>query len=257
MAVACGRQPDERVDVMRTAKHVRTRMDMESDNMETNQTEAPSAGEPARPSAAPDPVRTRREAWLNRNVVGMGLTSVLSDAGHEAATSVLPGFLSALGAPPVALDVIEGVADAPSSFVKLGAGWISDRVGWRKPIVVAGYAVVGIATALFALAGSWSGSDAACAALFVKRCWPNRSPPTREERRLGFTGLVTLWVQLQGRCWRLRCLPCFGPWSLSIRPALTAISSCLRSCQASALHWPLPLWSESRGARHRTGSGSG
>jgi hypothetical protein len=41
--------------------------------------------------------------WLNRNVVGMGLTSLLSDAGHEMATAVMAGFLAVLGAPVYAL----------------------------------------------------------------------------------------------------------------------------------------------------------
>jgi MFS family permease len=93
--------------------------------------------------------------WLNRNVVGMGLTSLLSDAGHEMATAVLPGFLAALGAPAYALGLIEGIADALASFVKLGAGWWSDRLGHRKAIVTAGYALTGAAKALFALAVGW------------------------------------------------------------------------------------------------------
>jgi MFS family permease len=97
----------------------------------------------------------QRKRWLNRNVVGMGLTSLLSDVGHESATAVLPAFLSAIGASPIALGVIEGVADAVASFVKLGAGWYSDRLGHRKPIAVAGYFLTGVAKALFAFAWSW------------------------------------------------------------------------------------------------------
>ena len=93
--------------------------------------------------------------WLNRNVVGMGVTSFLSDAGHEMATTVLPAFLAVIGAPPAALGTIEGVSDATSSFVKLGAGWISDRLGHRKPITVLGYFLTGVAMASFALAAAW------------------------------------------------------------------------------------------------------
>ncbi len=98
--------------------------------------------------AAPD-------RWLNRNVVGMGVTSFLSDAGHEMATAVLPAFLGVIGAPAAALGVIEGVADAVASFVKLGAGWLSDRLGRRKAICIGGYFLTGIAQALFALAFAW------------------------------------------------------------------------------------------------------
>jgi len=90
--------------------------------------------------------------WLNRNVAGMALASFFSDAGHEMATAVLPMFLIAIGAPAFALGTIEGVADAVSSFVKLGAGWFSDRVGRRKPIAVTGYFLTGLTTGLFALA---------------------------------------------------------------------------------------------------------
>jgi MFS family permease len=100
-----------------------------------------------------DSVNTR--AWLNRNVTGMAITSFLSDAGHEMVTAVLPGFLATLGIAAAALGWIEGVSDAASSFVKLGAGWYSDRIGHRKGIVSGGYFLTGTALALFAAAISW------------------------------------------------------------------------------------------------------
>jgi MFS family permease len=93
--------------------------------------------------------------WLNRNVLGMGLASLLADISYEMATAVLPGFLQALAAPKYALGVIEGFADALSSFVKLGSGWWGDRLGHRKAIVTAGYALTGLMTAVFALAVGW------------------------------------------------------------------------------------------------------
>ncbi len=131
------------------------------DKVENGEVEAAEAAPLDRPTetaageASRDIVPAPGETWLNRNVIGMGVTSFLSDAGHEAATAVLPAFLDTLGAPPLALGAIEGVADAASSFVKLGAGWISDRLGHRKSITVAGYAVTGAAIASFALATSW------------------------------------------------------------------------------------------------------
>ncbi|MBN9658324.1 MAG: MFS transporter [Acidobacteria bacterium] len=93
--------------------------------------------------------------WFNRNVLGMTITSFLGDAGHEMVTAVLPGFLGSLGIAAAALGWIEGVSDASSSFVKLGAGWYSDRIGHRKGIVSAGYFLTGTALAIFALAVSW------------------------------------------------------------------------------------------------------
>ena len=96
-----------------------------------------------------------RHRWLNRNVIGMAVTSFLSDAGHEMVTAVLPGFLATLGIAAAALGWIEGISDAAASFVKLGAGWYSDRIGHRKGIVSVGYFLTGTALAVFAVAISW------------------------------------------------------------------------------------------------------
>lgn len=106
-----------------------------------------------RPVAAPK--LTRWPTWLNRNVFAMGLTSLLGDMGYEMATALLPGFFAVLGLPAAALGTIEGVADATASFVKLGVGWWSDRLGHRKAIAVAGYFLSGTAKALFAFAHGW------------------------------------------------------------------------------------------------------
>ncbi len=95
------------------------------------------------------------DAWLNRNVIGMALASFFSDAGHEMATAILPLFLASIGASPAALGVIEGVSDAVASFVKLAGGWYSDKIGRRKEIAVAGYALTGLSTGFFALATAW------------------------------------------------------------------------------------------------------
>lgn len=93
--------------------------------------------------------------WLNRSVVGMAVASFFSDAGHEMATAILPLFLISIGAPPAALGIIEGLADATASFVKMWAGWLSDRLERRKRIAVIGYTLTGITTGMFALATAW------------------------------------------------------------------------------------------------------
>jgi len=100
--------------------------------------------------------RTSVGRWLNRNVAGMALASFFSDFGHEMATAILPMFLVSVGASAAALGIIEGAADAVSSFAKLGAGWLSDKRGLRKPIAVTGYLVTAVATASFGLATSWT-----------------------------------------------------------------------------------------------------
>jgi len=102
-----------------------------------------------------NPEETRQLSWLNPTVWGMAITSFLSDLGHEAQSTLLPGFMAALGLPPLALGAVEGLADAASSFMKLGAGWFSDRLGRRKGLVVGGYAATGLASGIIAMASSW------------------------------------------------------------------------------------------------------
>jgi len=93
-----------------------------------------------------------QKSWLNRTVLGVGLTSLFSDWSHETATAVLPAFLAAIGAGPAWLGVIEGVADGLSSFTKLAAGHFTDRLKRRKPLAVFGYTLTALATSSFALA---------------------------------------------------------------------------------------------------------
>lgn len=95
------------------------------------------------------------KAWLNQTVWGMAITSFLSDLGHEAQSTLLPGFMAALGLPPLALGAVEGLADASASFMKLAAGWFSDRIGRRKGLVVGGYLATGLASGFIAMAAGW------------------------------------------------------------------------------------------------------
>ena len=98
------------------------------------------------------PKTTENKSWLNRTVLGVGLTSLFSDWSHETATAVLPAFLAAIGAGPAWLGAIEGIADGLSSFAKLAAGHYTDRLKRRKPLAVFGYAFTALATASFAFA---------------------------------------------------------------------------------------------------------
>ena len=93
--------------------------------------------------------------WLTRGVLGIGLASLFSDWGHEAATAILPAFIASLGAPAYALGVIEGVSDGLSSFAKLAGGWIADRPAWRKPTGIIGYLATALSTFGYAFTRTW------------------------------------------------------------------------------------------------------
>jgi MFS family permease len=91
--------------------------------------------------------------WLNRNVAAMGFTSLFSDASHEMATSILAQFLTIeLHGSAEILGLIEGLADFSSSFVKTYSGWLSDKIGRRKPLATLGYTLTGIFISFFAFA---------------------------------------------------------------------------------------------------------
>lgn len=90
---------------------------------------------------------------LDRNVIQLGLTSLLNDVSSEIIYPLLPTFLAVvLGSGPTYIGLIEGVADSAASLLKLASGWLSDRRARRKGLVVAGYAIAAAARPLVALA---------------------------------------------------------------------------------------------------------
>lgn len=94
-------------------------------------------------------------------------TSLLTDASTETITGLLPFYLAqTLGASPAAIGLVEGVADATASLVKLASGWLSDRWRRRKPLAVFGYGLSTGAKALLLSAATWPG---VLAARFLER----------------------------------------------------------------------------------------
>ncbi len=92
---------------------------------------------------------------LRGKVVWLSIVSFLNDTASEMVYPLLPLFLTGtLGAGAAVLGVIEGAAESASSFIKLASGWISDRSGQRKPLVVWGYGIAAIARPLIALVTS-------------------------------------------------------------------------------------------------------
>ena len=93
---------------------------------------------------------------LPRNVVAIGLVSLLNDASSEIIYPLLPIFLTAsLGASAEAIGIIEGLAESISSLLKLFAGYLSDRLGKRKWLVVGGYALASLFRPFLGFANNW------------------------------------------------------------------------------------------------------
>lgn len=96
----------------------------------------------------------RRQSWLTPIVWGFSLASLFSDMGHELVTALTPGFLVALGAPAIALGLIEGVSGLAQSFAGLRGGRDADLVSNRLPWLIVGYAGT-VLKCLYALASVW------------------------------------------------------------------------------------------------------
>src|SRR3990172_5412669 len=93
---------------------------------------------------------------LTRNVVILGFVSLLNDGASEMIYPLLPVFLTAvLGAGPAALGIIEGVAEATASLLKLYSGYLSDRVKRRKGWIVTGYSLSNVIRPLIAFSSLW------------------------------------------------------------------------------------------------------
>jgi MFS family permease len=99
----------------------------------------------------------KKFSWLNKNILGFGLASLLSDMAHETALALLPAFLTTLSGPlqaPQLLGIISGISDALASFSHIIFGILSDRWYIRKPFIVIGYALQGLLVGLWGFAPS-------------------------------------------------------------------------------------------------------
>ncbi len=95
-------------------------------------------------------------AGVSRNVWILGVVSLFADISSEMVYPLVPLFLtSALGAPVIAVGVIEGIAESTASLLKFVFGWFSDRIRRRVPFTVAGYALAAVAKPALAAAYVW------------------------------------------------------------------------------------------------------
>ncbi|MEO7192771.1 MAG: MFS transporter [Vicinamibacterales bacterium] len=93
---------------------------------------------------------------LGRTVWLIGLLSLLNDSASEMLYPLIPLYLtSVLMAGPRALGLIEGVAEATASLLKLFSGVLVDRTRRAKPWMVFGYGLAGLGRPLIAFVTSW------------------------------------------------------------------------------------------------------
>lgn len=108
----------------------------------------------AEPTAKPTFFQSIRQ--LPRNVWAVGLTSFFMDISSDMVINILPLFLAnVLGVRTNVIGLIEGIAEATASLLKLFSGWFSDRLGERKWMAVVGYALSAFSKPFFYIASSW------------------------------------------------------------------------------------------------------
>lgn len=92
---------------------------------------------------------------LPREVWALGFVSLFMDVSSEMIQSLLPVFLIAgLGASALTVGLIDGFGEATAAITKVFSGWLSDRLGKRKALAVAGYGLAALCKPAFPLAES-------------------------------------------------------------------------------------------------------
>ncbi|UCC65706.1 MAG: MFS transporter [Anaerolineae bacterium] len=101
----------------------------------------------------------KKTGWraLPRNVWVVSLTSFFMDISSEMVINILPLFLSnVLGVGTNVIGLIEGIAEATASLLKVFSGWLSDQLRARKWLAVAGYGISTLAKPFFYFANAWT-----------------------------------------------------------------------------------------------------
>lgn len=95
-------------------------------------------------------------AGFGRNVWVSGFVSFFMDVSSEMVYSLVPLFLvNTLGVSKSVVGLIEGIAESTASVLRVFSGYISDRLGNRKWVMAAGYALSTLSRPLIASGQNW------------------------------------------------------------------------------------------------------
>jgi MFS family permease len=85
-------------------------------------------------------------------VKGLSLVSLFNDFASEMVYPLLPAFVTrTLGGGPLLLGLLDGASELTSSVLKWISGRLADRPGWRRPLILGGYATAILVRPLIAL----------------------------------------------------------------------------------------------------------
>lgn len=98
----------------------------------------------------------KKRLRLHPNVWIVTVTSLLTDISSEMIVYLVPLFLSnVLGVRTAVIGLIDGVAETTASLLKIYSGALSDKLGKRKWLTVAGYSLSTLAKPFLYIANTW------------------------------------------------------------------------------------------------------
>lgn len=98
-----------------------------------------------------------KRSWrdIPAGIWALGFVSMLMDISSEMIHALLPVYMVAvLGTSVLSVGIIEGIAESTASIMKVFSGALSDRLGKRKLLAVAGYGLAALTKPVFPLAGT-------------------------------------------------------------------------------------------------------
>ena len=93
--------------------------------------------------------------WISRNVLLLGLVSLLTDLSSQMVFPLIPLFLASLWSGATVIGIVEWAADTTAALLKVFSWYLSDKFKKRKIFILIGYSFSTITKPLFALAKTW------------------------------------------------------------------------------------------------------
>lgn len=92
---------------------------------------------------------------ISRNVLLLSLVSFANDASSEIIMPILPLFIVSLGGDELIIGLVSGIMESVSSLLKVVFGFVSDKLGKRKFLVLSGYSTSALFKLLLSLSTAW------------------------------------------------------------------------------------------------------
>ncbi|MBU2099931.1 MFS transporter, partial [Candidatus Micrarchaeota archaeon] len=90
-----------------------------------------------------------------KNILVLSVVSFINDLSSKIILPLMPFFILSLGGTGLAVGLISGLSESIVSFMKIGSGYLSDKIKNKRFLVALGYFVSALSKLLFAFAVSW------------------------------------------------------------------------------------------------------